>query len=106
MYNVYNDNLLIHGCIPLNEDGSFMSVDVNGKKYKGKELLDKFESLLRQAYLNRQEDETKNPSLDYMWYMWQGVGTSLFGKTKIPHMNDIYKKTKTHIMNRKTQFLQ
>ena len=95
MYNVYNDNLLIHGCIPLNEDGSFMSVDVNGKKYKGKELLDKFEGLLRQAYLNRQEDETKNPSLDYMWYMWQGVGSSLFGKTKMTTFERYYIEDKT-----------
>src|SRR5690625_5684884 len=83
MYTIYNDNLLIHGCIPLNEDGSFMAVDVNGKKYKGKALLDQFEEILRKAYLNRQEDETKNPALDYLWYMWQGVGSSLFGKTKM-----------------------
>lgn len=90
MYNIYNDNLLIHGCIPLNEDGSFMLVDVNGKKYKGKELLDKFEEILRQAYLNRQEDEAKNPVLDYMWYMWQGVGSSLFGKTKMTTFERYY----------------
>ena len=97
MYTIYNDNLLIHGCIPLNEDGSFMAVDVNGKKYKGKALLDQFEEILRKAYLNRQEDETKNPALDYMWYMWQGVGSSLFGKTKMTTFERYYiEDKKTH----------
>src|SRR5690625_4370382 len=47
MYKVYNENLLIHGCIPLNNDGSFMSVEINGKKYSGKKLLDQFEEVIR-----------------------------------------------------------
>lgn len=95
MYNIYNNNLLIHGCIPLNDDGSFMSVDVQGKKYKGRELLDKTEEVLRKAYLNRQADESNNPDVDYMWYMWQGAGSSLFGRTKMTTFERYYIKDKT-----------
>ena len=36
LYKVYNNNLLYHGCIPLNEDGSFKSVKIYGRSYKGK----------------------------------------------------------------------
>lgn len=95
MYNIYNNNLLIHGCVPLNNDGTFMYVDVAGKMYKGRELLDKTEEVLRKAYLNRQVDETKNPDIDYMWYMWQGSGSSLFGRNKMTTFERYYIKAKT-----------
>lgn len=39
MYKVYNGNLLFHGCIPMEEDGSFAKVNIYGKEYSGKALL-------------------------------------------------------------------
>ncbi|MBR4922955.1 MAG: fructose-1,6-bisphosphatase, partial [Bacteroidaceae bacterium] len=41
MYTVTNSNLLFHASIPLNEDGSLREIDIQGKKYKGKALLEK-----------------------------------------------------------------
>ena len=32
--------LLYHGCVPLNEDGTFREVEIEGRKYAGKELYD------------------------------------------------------------------
>lgn len=95
LYDVYNENLLYHGCMPLNEDGSFMAVDVHGQSYAGRELLEKFEDVLRKAYLNRREDESKNPDLDYLWYIWQGEGSSLFGKDKMTTFERYYIADKT-----------
>lgn len=69
-----------------------MSVDVQGEKYKGREWLDKIEEVLRRAYLNRQADEPKNPDVDYMW---QGAGSSLFGRTKMTTFERYYIKEKT-----------
>ena len=40
MYKVYNGNLLYHGCVPMQEDGSFTKVNVYGKEYGGKALYD------------------------------------------------------------------
>ena len=40
LYKVYNGNLLYHGCVPLNEDGSFQEVEIYGKKFSGKALYD------------------------------------------------------------------
>ena len=34
MYKIYNGNLLFHGCVPMNPDGSFAEVEIYGKKYK------------------------------------------------------------------------
>ena len=47
MYKVYNGNLLFHGCVPMNSDGSFKAVNVNGKDYRGKELYDAYEACVR-----------------------------------------------------------
>ena len=40
MYLRTNNNLLYHGCIPMNEDGSFTEVILCGEKVSGKSLLD------------------------------------------------------------------
>ena len=47
LYKVYNGNLLYHGCVPLNEDGTFTEVDIYGEKYSGKELYDVLEHYVR-----------------------------------------------------------
>ena len=50
LYKVYNGNLLYHGCVPLNEDGTFTRVNVFGKEYAGKELYDVLEGYARKGY--------------------------------------------------------
>ena len=44
LYKVYNGNLLYHGCVPLNEDGSFTKVNIYGTEYAGKALYDVLEA--------------------------------------------------------------
>lgn len=79
IYLKYNGNLLVHGCIPLNEDGSFMSMNLEGENYYGRSLLDKMETLVREAYYSDDEDE-RAYGLDMFWYLWTGKCSSLFGK--------------------------
>lgn len=50
MYKVYNGNLLFHGCIPMEEDGSFAKVNIYGKEYSGKALFDILETYVRKAF--------------------------------------------------------
>lgn len=76
MYKCYNDNLLYHGCIPLNEEGNFDGMKVDGRIYMGKAYLDYAEKLARRAH-------TKNPrqkDLDFMWYLWCGRKSPLSGR--------------------------
>lgn len=81
LYLIYNDNLLIHGCIPLNSDGSLKKITFNGIGYQGKELLDFFESQVRKAYKNPQK--TNDFATDLLWYLWSGECSSLFGKKEM-----------------------
>lgn len=83
MYLVCNSNLLYHSCIPLNEDGSFKEVLIQGKIYKGKSLLDKFDTFAREAYFYKNDLKTKNYAMDMMWYLWCGANSPEFGKFKM-----------------------
>ena len=40
LYKIVNGNLLYHGCIPMNEDGTFKECVLNGETYKGKAYMD------------------------------------------------------------------
>lgn len=59
MYLVCNSNLLYHASVPLNEDGSFKHVNICGKEYWGKNLLDKIDQLIRTAYFDEDDEEEK-----------------------------------------------
>jgi fructose-1,6-bisphosphatase-3 len=80
---VYNSNLLYHGCIPLDEKGDFKSLSLHGKSYKGKALCEQFDQISRRAYFNRDQDNIMRKDRDYMWYLWSGPVSPLFGKKKM-----------------------
>ena len=82
LYKVYNGNLLFHGSIPLNEDGTFREVQIYGKSYKGKELYDILEAYVRRAYYAVDKEEQKK-GRDIMWYIWAAPNSPLFGKSKM-----------------------
>lgn len=75
VYRTYNGNLLFHGGIPMNEDGSFTEVYVDGKRYKGREFMDKADLMARRAFEKRDRD-----SLDFMWYLWCGYDSPMSGR--------------------------
>lgn len=83
MYNVCNSNLLYHASMPLNEDGSLKEVDIAGKQYKGKALLERVGQLIRQAYFDDNESKEKAFALDYVWYLWCGKDSPAFDKSKM-----------------------
>lgn len=103
MYLVYNENLLIHGCVPLNEDGSFQSIALNEKVYKGKELIDHFEYALRKAY--RSPHESTDYETDLLWYLWSGESSSLFGKKEMTTFERYFIKEKeTHVEEKNSYY--
>lgn len=80
IYSIFNSNLLFHGCIPMNEDGSLKEVLFRGKKVKGRDFLDAVERVMREGYYTVPHSETKRECLDLMWYLWCGENSPLFGK--------------------------
>ena len=80
IYLKTNGNLLVHGCIPLTDDGDFMSMKIENKEYKGRKLMDKMESYIRKGYFFDKNHPEKEYGKDMMWYLWTGKCSSLFGK--------------------------
>ncbi|PAE15985.1 fructose-bisphosphatase class III [Virgibacillus sp. 7505] len=78
LYLRYNGNLLIHGCIPVDENGNMEKMEIDGKSYAGRELLDRFEQYLRHSFAH--PEETDDLATDMVWYLWTGEYSSLFGK--------------------------
>lgn len=83
MYHISNDHLLYHGCVAMNDDGSFKSFDVAGDKYAGKEFVDRVDTLAREAYFSPDDSQEKAYGIDALWYMWCGEQSPLFGKQKM-----------------------
>ncbi len=97
MYKVVNNNLLYHGCIPMNEDGSFLKLKVHsrygskdsdpsaGSYVSGRALMDYCnEKAIEAYYLNGESDpEGKIYATDFFWYLWCGPKSPLYGKDKI-----------------------
>ncbi|MBU9737540.1 fructose-1,6-bisphosphatase [Diplocloster agilis] len=86
LYLVYNSNLLYHGCVPLNEDGSFRQVEIHGKMYSGKALYDILEQYARKGYYLRWEPESMEEKFygqDILWFIWTNENSPVFGKEKM-----------------------
>ena len=76
IYICCNNNLLFHGCIPLDKDGNFEVVEFDDNLYKGKSLLDYADKIARRAYYG----EPNQNNLDFMWYLWGGKKSPLCGR--------------------------
>lgn len=83
LYLVRNSNLLYHGSVPLNEDGSFRSVRIQGEEYSGKKLFDKIDQIVRQAYFEEKKTKEKRYGLDFIWYLWCGPSSPPFDKDRM-----------------------
>lgn len=83
LYLVRNSNLLYHGSVPLNEDGSFKVVRIEGRDYSGKSLFDKIEQLVRSAYFGDEGSAARNYGKDFIWYLWCGPASPPFDKDRM-----------------------
>ena len=80
MYLKCNSNLLYHGCIPLDSEGELVEVNIDGISYKGKSYFDKIEAIIRESFFNRENNEKDKRNRDFVWYLWCGKNSPLFGK--------------------------
>jgi len=78
MYLICNDNLLFHGCIPMDEKGHFASMFSRS----GQELLDYFDKEVRNGYYMNAEQDRKDAG-DICWYLSCGRYSPIYGKEDI-----------------------
>ena len=83
LYKCSNSNLLYHGCIPMRADGSFEEMVCDGEQLSGKALMDYISSQIKNAYFLDDYDPAKESARDFMWYLWCGAKSPVFGKDKV-----------------------
>ncbi|MBF7096035.1 fructose-1,6-bisphosphatase [Alkalibacter mobilis] len=80
IYLKHNGNLLFHASIPMNQDGTFKTVELYGEKASGMALMDKMDKWAREAYFSLEN----NPcGTEFLWYLWCNINSPLFGKDKM-----------------------
>ena len=77
LYKVFNGNLIMHGCVPTEDNGEFSLVPVGNEKYSGKKLYDKLNAVVKNAARGDKY------AVDYTWYLWCGKKSPLFGRDKM-----------------------
>ncbi len=82
LYKVCNGNLLLHACVPLNDDGSLKEVNIFGETFKGRSLYDACDRYVREAFFAKDAD-ARERGRDLLWYLWLGQGSPLFAKSKM-----------------------
>ncbi len=76
LYRIHNGNLLFHGCIPLNPDGSFADVECEDHVLRhGRAYLDYCDAIARRAWHSADQS-----ALDWMYYLWCGAHSPLSGR--------------------------
>ncbi len=94
LYKIHNSNLLYHGCVPLDENGEFKSVNVDNKNYKGKALYDILDKYARKGYYSKNDPAGMRRAQDLIWYIWAGPNSPVFGKDKMTTFERYFIKDK------------
>ena len=82
LYKIQNNTLMFHACVPLNADGSLRETNLYGEKLKGRKLFDAVDRYVRAAFTD-QDPTAQKKGADLLWYLWLGVGSPLFAKSKM-----------------------
>jgi len=83
LYKVQNRNLLFHGCIPMNSDGSLRRYTIGGKTLQGRAFLDYAEKTARKAYYDKRGTPERQFGLDFLWWLWAGRDSPIFGRDRM-----------------------
>ncbi len=95
MYKCYNNNLLYHGCIPMREDGSFEEMTFGGQTYSGRAMMDALDKIVQNAYFYPESHPAKEAFRDFMWYLWCGSKSPVYGKDKMTTFENYFVEEKS-----------
>jgi len=83
LYKICNGNLLFHGCIPMDENGAFLTFNWAGVPRAGKAFLDFADASARKAYYYKPDSEERQLGMDFLWFLWAGRNSPIFGRDRM-----------------------
>lgn len=78
MMAVRDEHVIFHGCVPVDERGEPLPLEVDGVERRGRELFSSLDHAVRRAFRGRDERD-----VDLFYYLWAGPRSPLFGKDKM-----------------------
>ncbi len=97
VYKVTNGNLLYHGAVPMNADGSFAEETFEGKRYSGRALFDYCDERARRGYFAPEGSPARVAGQDFLWYLWCGRLSPIYGRSAMTTFERLYiADTETH----------
>ncbi len=78
MYLKRDECLIFHGCVPVDAEGNFLPLEFDGRSLAGRAMFEEIEKVVRRAVVNSEQSD-----LDFLWYLWSGPRSPLFGKDRI-----------------------
>jgi fructose-1,6-bisphosphatase-3 len=82
MYTVYNNNLLYHGAIPMDDEGEFMCLEAADGRC-GKALMDYCDRMARTGYFAKPNSKERQAGKDFLWFLWCGKDSPLCARKKM-----------------------
>ncbi len=83
LYTVYNGNLLFHGCIPMEKDGSFTAVTLCGQTLYGRAYMDLCDREARRAMAGEADP-------DFLYFLFCGKNSPIYGREKMATFERYY----------------
>jgi fructose-1,6-bisphosphatase-3 len=99
-----DDALIFHGCTPVDEQGEFLSLAVDGQTHRGRPLFSALERVVHRAF--RDGYDVSQQDQDWFWYLWTGPVSPLFGKDRMATFETYFVEDKTTHKEHKNPYFQ
>lgn len=73
------EQLIFHGCVPVDPAGEFLPMIIDGRPRRGREMFESIEQVVYRVM----DGKPAREDLDVLWYLWSGPQSPLFGKDRI-----------------------
>ena len=90
VYHIENGNLLYHGAVPMTEKGAFAAERFEGRLYAGRTLMDYCDERARRGYYAPEGSAARQSGQDFLWYLWCGRLSPLFGRSAMTTFERLY----------------
>lgn len=69
---------IFHGCMPVDERGELLAMEIDGEPRKGKALFDTIDRVVQRAFRKARPED-----VDLLYYLWTGPLSPCFGKDRM-----------------------
>ena len=90
VYHIENGNLLYHGAVPMTEKEAFAAERFEGRLYAGRALMDYCDERARRGYYAPEGSAARQSGQDFLWYLWCGRLSPLFGRSAMTTFERLY----------------